>query len=90
MTVTHLALTTEALLFPQKINSTNTESYLLYPVAYNRLESLYLKRGESTTCSDYMFASAMYKYPEMCRHCTAVNTYPIYCPYKSCIWFVYH
>lgn len=54
MTVTHLALTTEALLFPHKIYSTVTESYLLYPLAYNRLESLYLKTEKSTTCSDYI------------------------------------
>lgn len=49
MPVTHLALTAEALLFPHEINSTITESYLLYPVANNRLESLYLKTGKSTT-----------------------------------------
>lgn len=54
MTVTHLALTTEALIFPHNINSTITESYLLYPVAYNGLESLYLKTEKSTACSDYI------------------------------------
>lgn len=86
MTVTHLALTTEALLFPHKINSTNTESYLLYPVAYNRLESLYLKRGESTTCSDYTCL------PQQCintQRCAGIARLSIHISYIVHINLVY-
>lgn len=86
MTVTHLALTTEALLFPHKINSTHTESYLLYPVAYNGLESLYLKRGESTTPSDYIC------FPQQCintHRCAGIARLSIHISYTVCINLVY-